>query len=354
VSKIRVMHVDDSALMRRVIATLLSRDSSIEMVGAYANAKFALTMIHKLQPDLIILDVEMPEMDGLTALVEIRKKYPVLPVIMCSSLTKQGAETTIDALFRGANDYVAKPSQGGLRDEIFQEMSQELISKIKTLAKSNVALTLSKSPPVVPKPYIKPFSLMERVDILVIGVSTGGPNALVSLLPKIASDFPVPILIVQHMPPIFTNLLAESLSAKCKIKIKEAEDGDFLLPGQALIAPGNYHMTIEYHKNRHMIKLNQDPPENYGRPAADVLFRSVAKQWTSNVLAVVMTGMGQDGLLGCQIIKDNGGHVIVQDELTSVVWGMPGAVVKAGLADQIVPLNELAGIITQRVLRKRV
>lgn len=348
------MHVDDSALMRRVIATLLSRDSCVEMVGAYANAKFALAMINKLQPDLIILDVEMPEMDGLTALVEIRKKHPVLPVIMCSSLTEQGAETTIEALLRGANDYVAKPSQGGVRDEIFQKMSSELISKIKALVKSNVTLMPPKLTPVAPKPNTKRFSVTERVDILAIGVSTGGPNALVALLPKIAMDFPVPILIVQHMPPIFTNLLAESLSSKCKIKIKEAADGDFLVPGQALIAPGNYHMTIENHKNRHVIKLNQDPSENYCRPAVDVLFRSVAKQWTSNVLAVVMTGMGQDGLLGCQAIKEHGGQVIVQDELTSVVWGMPGAVVKASLADQIVPLNELAGIITQRVLRKRV
>lgn len=353
VSKIRVMHIDDSALMRRVIATLISRDSNIEVVGAYANAKFALSMINKLQPDLIILDIEMPEMDGLTALVEIRKKHPVLPVIMCSSLTKKGAEITIEALFRGANDYVAKPEQGGLRDEIFQVMSQELINKIKGLAKPKSVLPER----VITAPLQsinKPSSLIDRVDILAIAVSTGGPNALLQLLPQITADFSIPIVIVQHMPPIFTNLLAESLASKSKIKIKEAQDGDVLAPGLALLAPGNYHMTIDCQKNRYVIKLNQDPVENYCRPAADVLFRSVAKQFKSNVLAVVMTGMGQDGLQGCHIIKESGGQVIVQDELSSVVWGMPSAVVKAGLADQIVPLNELSGVITQRVLRKRV
>ena len=198
-------------------------------------------------------------------------------------------------------------------------MSQELIYKIKELVKPKP--TLPDSVITGPRRPIQQAVSVGRVDILAIGISTGGPNALLKLLPQIPADFSVPIVIVQHMPPIFTNLLAESLASKSSIKIKEAQDGDVLVPGQALLAPGNFHMTIDCQKNHYVIKLNQDPVENYCRPAADVLFRSVAKQFKSNCLAVVMTGMGQDGLLGCQTIKESGGQVIVQDELSSVVFG---------------------------------
>lgn len=347
IPKIRVLIVDDSALMRRVLSELISRDPNIEVVGSLGNAKFAIAMIDRLNPDIVTLDIEMPEMDGLTALSELKKKHPKLPVIMCSSLTKQGGVATLDALSRGADDYIAKPTGNGSRDEIFQQMSRDLIYKIKELVRHDAQM----QPAIVPT--LNPRLHTERIDILAIGVSTGGPNALTSLIPRIPANFPVPIVIVQHMPPVFTGLLADNLDKKSQIRVAEAKEGDVLRSGQVLIAPGNHHMTIEYRNNKHIVQLNQDPAENYCRPAVDVLFRSVSKQFGANALAVVMTGMGQDGALGSGVINKAGGHVLVQDEATSVVWGMPRAVVMAGMADEIIPLEGLSHAIIQRVNRKR-
>jgi two-component system chemotaxis response regulator CheB len=194
---------------------------------------------------------------------------------------------------------------------------------------------------------------VNRIDIVAIGTSTGGPNALNATLPYIPTDFPVPIVIVQHMPAIFTGILADSLLKHSSIPVSEAKDGDVLLPGHALIAPGNYHMTIDFQDKHYVIRLNQDPAENYCRPAVDVLFRSVAHHFGSHTLGVVMTGMGHDGLKGCDVIKEKQGQVITQDEKTSVVWGMPGAVTKAGLSDQTLPLGDIGLAIIQRVNRKR-
>ncbi|MFC3909605.1 chemotaxis response regulator protein-glutamate methylesterase [Legionella dresdenensis] len=348
-SKIKVMIIDDSALMRRIINTLLSKDPDIEVVGSISNAVYALNMIERLQPDIITLDIEMPGMDGLTALTELRKKYPELPVIMCSSLTLNGATVTLEALNRGANDYVTKPSSSGSAKDSFEQMSQDLLYKIKGLTSH---LVKAAPQPVVAKPQTTSSSEPRAIHVLAIGVSTGGPNALTELLPKLPRDFPVPVVIVQHMPPVFTKILAENLSKKSALDVKEAVDGDILTPGTIFIAPGNYHMTVARDGLQTRLRLNQDPPENFCRPAVDVLFRSVAALYGKNTLSVIMTGMGQDGMLGCKEIKQEGGLVIIQDQASSVVWGMPGAVYKEQLADAVYPLTDLGGAIVQCVNRK--
>lgn len=351
--KIRVMVIDDSALMRRIISQLLSKDPDIEIIGSISNAVYALNMIERLKPDIITLDIEMPEMNGLEALTELRKTQHSLPVIMCSSLTLNGAEATLEALRRGANDYVTKPSSSGSAGDSFDAMGGELLYKIKGLVRQTRTFSLSEKKEV--QPIVIPprqTALPKKIDVLAIGCSTGGPNALTDLLPNFTQDFPVPIVIVQHMPPIFTGILAENLAKKCKLQVKEAVDGETISAGGIWIAPGNYHMTVKSQAMRVVLQLNQEPQENFCRPAVDVLFRSVAQVFGQNILAVVMTGMGQDGMLGCKEIKQKGGQVYIQDEASSVVWGMPGAVYKEGLADAVYPLEQLALEITKRVKSK--
>lgn len=348
--KIHVLVIDDSALMRRMISELLSGDPEIMVADTAMSARLALDKMEKTLPDIVTLDLEMPGIDGLTALTEIKKRYPNLPVIMCSTLTRHGAQATIKALVLGADDYVAKPENCKSREEIHQHFGNELIYKIKGIVKN-------KTSKIAPTSATAPLShrpASERIDIVAIGASTGGPKALVDVLSKIPGNIQTPIVIVQHMPPIFTKTLAESLSKKCAIPVVEARDGDVLVKGQAWIAPGNYHMTVVRENNQHLVRLNQDPQEHYCRPAVDVLFRSVAKEFGPNTLGVIMTGMGHDGLQGCQMIKEHSGQVITQDEATSIVWGMPGAVTKAGLADETIPVNELGLAIVRRVNRKRV
>ncbi|MEE9258955.1 MAG: chemotaxis-specific protein-glutamate methyltransferase CheB [Nitrospinaceae bacterium] len=292
----------------------------------------------------------MPEMDGLQTLTEIRKIYPTLPVIMFSTLTERGGVKTLEALALGATDYVTKPANVGSVSIAAQRIKDELIPKIKFFCANKLGgktLPTVKPdktfipPPRKTLPRPKTPTLIQRVDIVAIGVSTGGPNALADLLPVFPESFSVPIVIVQHMPPYFTKLLAEQLTTKSNITIKEAVPGDVLKPGQAWIAPGDYHMILEKNESGVTVKTNQAPPENSCRPAVDVLFRSVAEIYGSNVLAIILTGMGQDGLIGCEYIKDGDGQVIVQDEESCVVWGMPGFVAKAGLADQILPLSQI-------------
>lgn len=348
--KIRVLIVDDSTVIRRLLSDALSADPAIEIAGIAANGKIALSKIPQLNPDIITLDMEMPEMDGLTTLVELRKLYPKLPVIMFSTLTQRGAESTLDALAKGANDYVTKPANVGSVNAAIQSVQSELIPKIKQFCKW--------STPVNPvangqnnllgqaKGFVSQNSCVgtkpSRIDIVVIGTSTGGPNALSTVLPRIPPDFPVPILIVQHMPPVFTSHLAARLNQLSAIHVHEAADGDLLTPGGAWVAPGNFHMTVRRQGTQLKAVLNQEIPENSCRPAVDVLFRSVAELFGPNVLSVVMTGMGQDGARGCGVIRQAGGRVVVQDEATSVVWGMPGAVADAGYAHQIVPIQRIA------------
>lgn len=339
--KIKVMIVDDSMVIRRILADTIAEDSAIEVAGKAANGKIALHKIESIDPDIVTLDMEMPEMDGLETLTELRKRYPKLPVIMFSTLTQQGAVATLDALHRGASDYVTKPANVGSVTAAMESVRNELVPKIKALCPH---LAPPSAPPPSPRPIARPTASgkQNRIDLVAIGVSTGGPNALSTVLPALPSDFPVPIVIVQHMPPIFTKHLADRLNVESAIEVREAVDGDCIAPGLALIAPGDYHMELRREGVDVKVVLNQDLPENSCRPAVDPLFRNVADMYADNVLATVLTGMGRDGALGCEAISKRGGTIIAQDKATSVVWGMPGAVVQAGLAGSVLPLEDIA------------
>jgi two-component system chemotaxis response regulator CheB len=344
---LRILIVDDSAVVRRVLSTLLAADHGLVVAGVARNGIEALLKIPELKPDLVTLDIEMPGMDGLATLVEIRKLYAKLPVIMFSTLTEAGAMATLDALARGANDYVTKPS--GENAELSPaRVGEELIRKIKSLC---AARSLRARPRSLPPP--NSGRSQGRVDVIAIGSSTGGPSALTALIPKLPPDFPVPIVIVQHMPPLFTRLLAERLTAIGKLKVHEGKEGESLKPGHVWIAPGDHHMTVVRRGTEFVLGVNQGPQENSCRPAVDVLFRSVAQSYGVNVLGVVLTGMGADGTRGAAVIREAGGQVIVQDEASSVVWGMPGSVVAAQLADQIYPLDGMSDEMERRVSVRR-
>jgi len=358
VAKIRVLVVDDSVVIRRLVTDILNGDPDIEVVGVAANGRIALDKITQINPDIITLDVEMPEMDGLQALAELRKTHPRLPVIMFSTLTERGGVTTLEALSLGASDYVTKPANVASATAGMARVRDDLIPKIKGLCgrvwTPQVKVPAAILGPVRRAPVTLNVSVLNRrVEIVAIGTSTGGPNALAELIPQIPGDFPVPIVIVQHMPPIFTKLLADRLSGKSAIEVQEGRAGGVLSAAAAWIAPGDYHMVVEKSGTITRIDLNQDPPENSCRPSVDVLFRAVARSYGATVLGVILTGMGQDGLRGCEHIREAGGQVIAQDEATSVVWGMPGCVARNGLADQVLPLERIAGEIARRVLHGR-
>lgn len=364
--KIRVLIVDDAVVIRRLLTDCLAGDPEIEVVGSAANGRIALSKIPQLNPDLVTLDVEMPELNGLETLVELRKSHPKLPVIMFSTLTERGASATLDALSAGANDYVTKPSNTGSLNLAMQRVRDDLVPKIKQLTGRAVA---HDPPPLVrkaPAPAARPapvVPLQRRtpgptasgpLEIVAIGVSTGGPNALALVMPQLPADLPVPIVIVQHMPPLFTRLLAERLDGRSPLRIREGVAGTVLRPGEAYIAPGGHHMTIVRNGTHVELATNEDAPENSCRPAVDVLFRSVTAVHGGHTLGVILTGMGQDGLRGCEYVREAGGQVLAQDEASSVVWGMPGFVSRAGLADRVLPLQSIAGEIVNRVRNGRV
>jgi two-component system chemotaxis response regulator CheB len=351
VQPIRVLIVDDSAVIRRRLSELLAADSAITVAGTAGNGVLALARIADLKPDLVTLDVEMPGMSGIETLIEIRKLYPKLPVIMFSTLTGPGAATTVEALARGASDYAAKPSADS-SEGAAEAIRQDLIPKIKVLCAPPVPpqapAFLLPAPAISPPPW-RPA----RIDLVAIGTSTGGPNALAALMPQLPQDLPVPILIVQHMPPMFTHLLAKRLGSLTRLRVEEGKEGEKVEPGQVWIAPGDYHMTVSRRGSDLVLGLNQDAPENSCRPAVDVLFRSVARTHGASVLAVVLTGMGCDGTRGAATIREAGGTVIVQDQPSSVVWGMPGSIVSAGLAERSYPLDEIGLTIARRVALRR-
>ncbi len=353
--KIRVLVVDDSVLIRQSLSQLLNKDEEIEVVCTAANGKIALSRLDQVCPDIVTLDVEMPQMGGIETLKWIREKHPKLPVIMVSSYTEPGAPQTLDAIALCANDYVTKPNFHPSDTTTFESMGQLLIAKIKALRQRGLLLqmkasvsgkvsTPEKRPPAAPSVYSS-----GEASILAIGVSTGGPNALAALIPALGDSLPVPVVIVQHMPPGFTRMLAERLSSLSGLRIREGVEGELLKAGEVWIAPGGRHMAVEASRDGVRLRLNDAPPENSCRPAVDVLFRSVAAAYGSKVLGVVLTGMGQDGLRGSQSICSAGGVVLAQDEATSVVWGMPGAVATAGLPEKILPLQELAPEILRRL-----
>lgn len=352
----RILVVDDSVVIRKLLSDTLNQDPELEVVGTASDGKIALAKIPQLNPELITLDVEMPVMNGLETLAEIRKSKPKVPIIMFSTLTERGAEATLEALNLGASDYATKPSGALGPAAAIEQVRTELIPKIKALCPRRETGEAAAMVAAPEKAVIKPRprrSGNRRIEIVAIGVSTGGPQALSELFPRFPKEMPVPIVVVQHMPPIFTRLLAERLASKSKIPVEEGSDGVRVQAGKAWIAPGNFHMTVTRSLMEKQLKLNQEAPENSCRPAVDVLFRSVASAYGPGALAVVMTGMGSDGVAGAKLIHESGGEVIVQDERSSVVWGMPGLVHAAGEADAIYPLSQLADEIVHRVRQGR-
>ena len=356
--KIRVLVVDDSVVIRRLLTDELNKDPEIEVIGGAATGKIAVAKIPQVNPDIVTMDIEMPEMNGLEAVSEIRKTHAKLPIIMFSTLSQRAARETLEALSRGANDYVTKPANVGSAQLAMQRVREELIPKIKGLCPDIAPTQPAATPSVTPKKeaastyqLAKPRSgeAVEPIEIVAIGVSTGGPNALAELIQALPTNLPVPIVIVQHMPPVFTKCLADRLTARGKTPVEEGAAGMVLKPGRAYLAPGDYHMVLNRRGPNVELELNQDPPENSCRPAVDVMFRSVAQVYGGRTLAVILTGMGQDGLRGCEVLREKNAQILAQDEASSVVWGMPGAVAQAGIADTILPLNLIANEIASRV-----
>lgn len=348
---IRVLVVDDSTVVRRLVTGALGTDAELEVVGQAADGHAAIAAVDRLLPDVVTLDIEMPDLDGLGALAGIRARHPRLPVIMFSTLTERGAVKTLEALSLGASDYVTKPANVGSVAESVASVREQLIPKIKALAGVRRLAGGDASAPRTPRAAARATRSAARPDQaapgtyagLVIGCSTGGPDALTTVVEGLGA-LPVPALVVQHMPPLFTTMFAQRLDRAGALRVREAGDGDAVVAGQMLLAPGDHHLRLRRDAAGAVrAHLDQGPQQNFCRPAVDPLFESAAEVWDGAVLAVVLTGMGQDGLAGCERVRAAGGTVVVQDEATSVVWGMPGAVAGAGLADEVLPLAALAG-----------
>ncbi|RNL62668.1 chemotaxis response regulator protein-glutamate methylesterase [Nocardioides marmoriginsengisoli] len=342
---IRVLVVDDSALVRRLVTTSLSLDPEIEVVGIAVHGREAVDRVEELRPDAVTLDIEMPVLDGLGALAAIRRRHPRLPVIMFSTLTEKGATKTLEALSLGASDFVTKPSNTTSMAESMASVREQLIPKVKALvgARRVVGPGRSEGPARTPPPVRVAAPSTTRPEVLVIGCSTGGPDALSRVLEELPGTLRVPVLVVQHMPPLFTTMLAERLDRVSALSVREAVEGDVPAPGQVLVAPGGLHLRVRRSAGVVRVHLDDGPQENFCRPAVDALFRSAAEAYGGAVAALVLTGMGQDGLIGCQLLAEQGAWIAAQDEASSVVWGMPGAVASAGLAHEVLPLEDVAG-----------
>lgn len=353
----RVLIVDDSAVMRTLLRSVVSTDPALEAAGTASDGLSALNSLSATRPDLVLLDVEMPVMDGLATLRQMRERAPKLPIIMCSALTQRGAQVTIEALASGASDYVAKPAGQESREAAMRALAAELIPKIRALTQRRAAPIATRRFSLIPPPAPRRAASVSPAAV-VIGVSTGGPAALDIVLPALPASFALPVLIVQHMPELFTRQLAERLNGRCALRVQEAEEGVAVRGGNIYIARGNWHMKLVRpaargagHSMGPTLHLDQTPPENHCRPAVDVLFRSAAETYGGGVLAVMLTGMGHDGLEGTRSLRNLGATVLAQDEATSAVWGMPGSVVLAGLADQVLPLRAIAPEIIRRAAR---
>jgi two-component system chemotaxis response regulator CheB len=353
---IRVLIVDDSALMRQVLTELLSHDRGIEVIGTAADPFIAREKIKKLNPDVLTLDVEMPRMDGLTFLEKLMAGRP-MPVLMVSSLTESGCQTTLRALELGAVDFFTKPKID-MRHGM-EEQAEELVAKVKAAASARIrgkgqgamGKSISGALPMAsrPAPLASSSAMLKTTDtIIAIGASTGGTEALRALLEALPPNTP-PIVITQHMPEKFTRTFADRLNTLCQLTVKEAEDGDSVLTGQALIAPGNYHMTLIRSGARYSVRLNQDPPVNRHRPSVDVMFQSVAQYAGRNSLGVILTGMGGDGAAGMLEMKKTGACNFAQDEASCVVFGMPKEAIKLGGVDKILPLDQIPAAILAHI-----
>ena len=350
------MVVDDVAMVRRLVADSLSTDPAIVVVGSAANGREALERIPTLRPDLLVLDYEMPEMDGLETLIEVRRRHPGVRIVIFSSYTWQGAKVTLDALWHGADDYVMKARASDLHDAT-EIVRNQLLTKIRGLfeldgptpapATTGPAGT-TQAPGPLERSATRLRTASSRVEVVVIGASTGGPRALSRVLERIPPQFPLPILVVQHMAPVFTKHLAERLAQQTSLPCAEAEDGARAEPGSVAIAPGDRHMIVEESQGGVRIRLTADPPVHSCRPALDPLFQSAAAVYRAGTLGVVLTGMGVDGVDGASAIRSAGGQVVVQNQASSVVWGMPGAVARQGFANEVLDLDSIGDASLKR------
>lgn len=341
---IRVLVVDDSAFMRRVISDIINSHPGMEVIGKAQNGIDALEKIPKLQPDIITMDIEMPEMDGLTALQKIMEVNPI-PIIMVSSVTRSGAEQTLRALNLGAVDFITKPSSHFLTD--IDTMKEDIVRKIEVAAGAKKKLQNSYIIGNFARDYKRLVPKISNTGgqlnkLVLIGTSTGGPKALHQVIPRLPADLEAAVMVVQHMPPGFTKSLAERLNAISEIRVKEAEDKEIIMPGCTYIAPGDYHLTVNSDRKNLSINLTRSEPRGGHRPSVDEMLFSVADHFWSQIVCVIMTGMGQDGSAGIINLKEKGAKIIAQDQSTSIVYGMPKAAVETGKVDSVVPLGQIA------------
>lgn len=365
---LRILAADDSAVMRGIMRKLfemhageLSRLPAMELCGTAQDGVECMEAVGRLKPDILVLDLEMPRLNGLDVLDRLRDTNPGLPVIMCSSYTERGARSTLEALARGAADYVMKPSEQRDLTAALQSLAQQLLPKIAALTKGRRRKGDGNIAQAARRAGAGEGRRESPIEVVVIGLSTGGPSALEQMLPRLPSSFPVPVLIVQHMPKLFTGALAERLDKCCALRVRQAYDGDAVVPGTVWLAPGDSHMEVAARKmgfglgdgestgRGARVKLHQQEPLNHCRPSVDYLFHSAARLYGASALALMMTGMGADGLGGARAVHEAGGVVLAQDEATSAVWGMPGRVSDAGIADAVLPLVAIAGELKQRV-----
>lgn len=348
----RILIVDDSAVIRSLLRTVICADPTLEVAGTAADGAAALQAIESVRPDLILLDVEMPNVDGLATLRALRARSCRIPIIMVSSVTQRGARVTIEALACGASDYVTKPANQADRETAIRVLAKDLLPRIQALTTS--AVSQARGSAIALELAETSRLSSTQPSVVVVGVSTGGPAALDVLLPAIPQGFPLPVLVVQHMPELFTAPLAERLNQRCSLRVREAAEGAPVIPGVIYLARGDWHMEIlaaSCGGSSPSLHLHQGPLENHCRPAVDVLFRSAARLFGPATLAVVLTGMGSDGLASCRMIRAQGGTVIAQDQASSAVWGMPGSVIQAGLAQRVLPLHAIAHEILRLAAR---
>ena len=365
---IKALVVDDTIVYRKIVGDILSELPNVEVVGTANNGKIAMAKIASLKPDLITLDIEMPEMNGLEVLTQIREEASDVGAIMLSTLTQEGGDMTIKALELGAFDFIPKPQEGGSRDENRETIKGMLLPMLKAFVnRQEIKNILKGKMPYAgeektSKKVEKPDNVVARMrmisdthkpksEIIAIGISTGGPIALSKMMPKIPKNIGVPILVVQHMPPVFTRSLADSLNGKCSLDVREARDGEVLSPNTVLIAPGGKQMKVAATadgKNR-IIRITNDPPENSCKPSVDYLFRSVAYHYVGRATGVIMTGMGTDGNTGLKLMKRNGSFIIAQDESSCTVFGMPKEPIESGIVDVISSIDTISAVITNTV-----
>lgn len=354
---ISVVVADDSAVVRRLLTRVLGDAEDITVVGVAHNGQQAIDKVAALQPDLLTLDVEMPVMDGLTAMREIHRRFPRLPVIMISTLTERGAAVTLDALSAGARDYITKPTNTASLANSLDELRAQLLPRVRALTARGRALPRPRatSVPVRPAaptpaaPQDRRSASQRAAQVIAIGSSTGGPDALAQVLTSMTQRPEVPLVAVQHMPPVFTAMLAQRLSRLGPITVVEAEAGQPLEPGTMYLAPGGRHLEIARRGAGLLTVLHDKDPENYSRPSVDVLFRSVARACPGSAIGVILTGMGHDGRAGCEAMRSGGALIVAQDQASSVVWGMPGAVHEAGLVDRTLDVAHVGSFLMEQL-----